>query len=1075
MATQTIAQRVAAGKTGAPLPGDHIVYSKTADGHELVAIARDVATVMDTVGAVGDAGPAQTLDASIQTYFSLQLTEDCRITLQGAEAGKAAQIDLLLTWDGLGPWVPIFGTQVQWTDDIEPDFASASASEAHLTFVTYDGTVWHPVVEALSGQTSPTANLPTFLPAEVVTADGPTQVLDFNDGEIFVGQGGDCQFLFKNLESGKAKELIVHLLMDGAGQHAVSFPGVNFWLTGPFDGSSNPNGAAPQSAITMFRFRSTFGGLAVSGEAISAAPQPPDPPRILTANASSTGTPTITLGFQPPRVFGADDDLGNLVQYAVSTRRHSDQVQVDGQFVDPAGALTATITGNTIPLVAGVAYDVSVVAINGYGPSTAAVATATPTTTAGRPGTPTNLIATNDDGSTTITFGPPSSDGGSTLSSYIVTVTSPAIATPTIVQRVKKTAAGTTVGVAPGLTTDSTPGDWTQVLTPGNKLLAVTTDNSNTGTRTVSCTTLTMSQYKAADNTDCHGELWDADIGSITGTPGLTFSLTGAGSHGPIWLEVYEVSGLGARDTAAAATGPQRFADVPTTGQTKHFPAGTTGTLAQASSWLFAVWSMGADGLIASYVVNDGTPLNDIHATDGSFSNTASPFVQADQNGRSFMAAFTTSATTPVGVALRTTVATDGTGFIAAYKTATGSAFSQTRTITLPAALTTTIAVPNGPVYTVSVVAHNGIGNSLTPATTTVHHATTSGGGGTSVLAQARGVIASNTQTRWSQEMSAISSLTPAGTMSMAWIFLGVAGLDVNTGEGSAWGDWQFYVDPAGNARPRPSIFIYLCDSVTAPGAGVTLVDMAGASPTGTARQQNAWNRATAIASYFAHSEIANQNPIFRLGWEMDQGWNGWFAGNGNQTNFINAYRKFHDIIKAACPTATFDFNVSAGCGGGPFTWNHGHSFWDSFYPGTSYVDVVGIDVYADLPISVFPNETARTTWLNDELDAFQAWVVSLGKPVSCPEHGISDPTFYTGVDSGNTSSNFPINGVTFIDIMVDWFQSLPASGPGRLLYCIMFDAYDPADPASTGYRGLRNVPVYGAAAANRWKLRMNV
>ena len=76
-------------------------------------------------------------------------------------------------------------------------------------------------------------------------------------------------------------------------------------------------------------------------------------------------------------------------------------------------------------------------------------------------------------------------------------------------------------------------------------------------------------------------------------------------------------------------------------------------------------------------------------------------------------------------------------------------------------------------------------------------------------------------------------------------------------------------------------------------------------------------------------------DAVIRLGWEFDGGWMPW-SSPGNEALWVQAYRHVHDVFRGGLPGFKFDWNGDSG-------YLQGQT---AAYPGDSYVDVVGIDLY---------------------------------------------------------------------------------------------------------------------------------
>jgi hypothetical protein len=154
-------------------------------------------------------------------------------------------------------------------------------------------------------------------------------------------------------------------------------------------------------------------------------------------------------------------------------------------------------------------------------------------------------------------------------------------------------------------------------------------------------------------------------------------------------------------------------------------------------------------------------------------------------------------------------------------------------------------------------------------------------------------------------------------------------------------------------------------------------------------------------------------DAVIRLGHEFDTDWPSYSARNNNDA-YIAAFRHVHDVFERESSGFTFDWTS---------TRAHFRKYGPPAYPGDSYVDIVGLDIY--YRTDVFEDRI----WDNQYLPVLQAhrdFAKAHGKPVSYPEWGRA-----MGADS------------VFIDRMHGWFSDLPATGPGRLLYQAYFNEHD--------------------------------
>ncbi|MEM9562779.1 MAG: glycosyl hydrolase [Actinomycetota bacterium] len=155
-------------------------------------------------------------------------------------------------------------------------------------------------------------------------------------------------------------------------------------------------------------------------------------------------------------------------------------------------------------------------------------------------------------------------------------------------------------------------------------------------------------------------------------------------------------------------------------------------------------------------------------------------------------------------------------------------------------------------------------------------------------------------------------------------------------------------------------------------------------------------------------------DAVIRLGHEFTGGWYPWSA-QGNADAYIAAYRHVHEVLRSVSPNFTFEWNAAR---------NTFIEYGPPAYPGDAYVDIVGLDVYYE----PWKGDKALTDdyWnrrYQRVLEAHQQFAAERGKPVSYAEWG-----------------NGGVDEPAFIEAMHGWFSSLPASGPGSLLYHSYFN-----------------------------------
>lgn len=153
-------------------------------------------------------------------------------------------------------------------------------------------------------------------------------------------------------------------------------------------------------------------------------------------------------------------------------------------------------------------------------------------------------------------------------------------------------------------------------------------------------------------------------------------------------------------------------------------------------------------------------------------------------------------------------------------------------------------------------------------------------------------------------------------------------------------------------------------------------------------------------------------DSIIRLGYEANNPNIGpWQAATTSDRPgyFRTAFQRIQRIMDAESPTLRFDLTYAVGPSGYASTFA-------SLYPGDSYVDIVGLNIY-----DVWWNHAATPTdrWNHTltqsmGINSFKSFAASHAKPVSYPEWGL----YKTG-DSANGGGD----SVYFIDKMHDLVQ----------------------------------------------------
>ncbi|MGB8197106.1 MAG: glycosyl hydrolase, partial [Acidimicrobiales bacterium] len=142
-------------------------------------------------------------------------------------------------------------------------------------------------------------------------------------------------------------------------------------------------------------------------------------------------------------------------------------------------------------------------------------------------------------------------------------------------------------------------------------------------------------------------------------------------------------------------------------------------------------------------------------------------------------------------------------------------------------------------------------------------------------------------------------------------------------------------------------------------------------------------------------------NSVLRLGAEMNGNWEVDFIGTTTQEQNLWASCFANEVTALRqVPGQDFliDWDVNACKGGYPYA---------NFYPGNSYVDILGLDLY-DVDCDT-PNTSVTFSQLENEpygLAYFEAFAAAQGKPMSFPEWGLStvpsgdDPAYINAMAS---------------------------------------------------------------------------
>ena len=160
-------------------------------------------------------------------------------------------------------------------------------------------------------------------------------------------------------------------------------------------------------------------------------------------------------------------------------------------------------------------------------------------------------------------------------------------------------------------------------------------------------------------------------------------------------------------------------------------------------------------------------------------------------------------------------------------------------------------------------------------------------------------------------------------------------------------------------------------------------------------------------------------SSIIRLGWEFNGGWFPW-AANGQAANFTAYWQQIVNSMRSV-PGANFKFEWN------PTLGDLGVGNLASYYPGNSFVDYIGSDVY-DQNWADYPGAAAQFNTIKTEtygLNWLASFAAAQGKPITLPEWGLGD-----GPGNGGAPlsvANQEVAGgddPTFVNDMSAWIKS---------------------------------------------------
>lgn len=191
------------------------------------------------------------------------------------------------------------------------------------------------------------------------------------------------------------------------------------------------------------------------------------------------------------------------------------------------------------------------------------------------------------------------------------------------------------------------------------------------------------------------------------------------------------------------------------------------------------------------------------------------------------------------------------------------------------------------------------------------------------------------------------------------------------------------------------------------------------------------------------HRSGMDRSTVVRLGWEFNGDWYKWSAKKPKQ--FAACWRHVVSSAERTAPALRWDWNVNRG---------EGQSVKDArrAWPGSRYVDVVGVDAY-----DMWPAATTSRNWKNQlhgryGLNFWLRFATAHGKKLSVPEWGV-----YPGLAARRASGG---DNPYYVGRMVSFFRANARH--------LAYEAY--FNESASYYRGSLFGPTQNPKAARAYK-----
>jgi Glycosyl hydrolase family 26 len=186
-------------------------------------------------------------------------------------------------------------------------------------------------------------------------------------------------------------------------------------------------------------------------------------------------------------------------------------------------------------------------------------------------------------------------------------------------------------------------------------------------------------------------------------------------------------------------------------------------------------------------------------------------------------------------------------------------------------------------------------------------------------------------------------------------------------------------------------------------------------------------------SSWTARGKAAG-NLYVRFAHEMNGNWFPWRVPEGQEANFITAWRRWANIMRTYAPGVKLVWSVNK-------NRSAGYAKSINIWPGASYVDVYSVDSYNVWPWENTP-DGINAEYFNKMdgsdpvgVDMHRQKAASYGVPFALSEWSNGSPQFANDGGGGGEST-------LFMDMINQWMRIHAGTGAGQLLYDVLFNLW---------------------------------